>query len=71
MAVWTEEHLNDVSCRGAEFFAAEIERCCSVSYSVRAVLMRSRAGSAACSRCTRCAGDTARWGRGSGAVRIH
>lgn len=44
MSWWTEEQddvLREVSFRGAEFAAAEIERRCGVRHSVRAVEMRA------------------------------
>ena len=44
MSWWTEEQddvLREVSFRGAEFAAAEIERRCGVHHSVRAVEMRA------------------------------
>ena len=44
MSWWTEEQddvLREVSYRGAEFAAAEIERRCGVAHSVRAVEMRA------------------------------
>lgn len=44
MIWWTEEQddvLREVSFRGAEFAAAEIERRCGVRHSVRAVEMRA------------------------------
>lgn len=44
MGAWSEEQddvLREVSFRGAEFAAAEIERRCGVRHSVRAVEMRA------------------------------
>lgn len=44
MSWWTEEQddvLREVSFRGAEYAAAEIERRCGVRHSVRAVEMRA------------------------------
>lgn len=44
MSMWTEEQddvLREVSYRGAEFAAAEIERRCGVRHTARAVQMRA------------------------------